>query len=210
MTDNFPSDRDAAADPTASALEIEHLKNTAGQLTDEDFQRDEPPAYLWAAIAAKMDRPANAVVPIRRSHRRARFAVAAAVIAALALTGGLLLSRGGRGRVVAQAALSNEGLSPLGSESSGKAEIIRRGGSYVLRLDVNRAPHESSSYLEVWLIDSQVKGMISLGPFHGNGTYVIPPGVDPAKFPIVDVSIEPTDGVPTHSGVSIVRGVAAA
>ena len=62
----------------------------------------------------------------------------------------------------------------------------------------------------MWLIDSQVKGMISLGPYHGNGNYLIPSGVDPADYPIVDVSIEPSDGVPTHSGVSIVRGIAAA
>jgi anti-sigma-K factor RskA len=75
---------------------------------------------------------------------------------------------------------------------------------------VTRLPAEPSSYIEVWLIDAQVKGMISLGPFHGNGNYVIPSGVDPSKYPIVDVSLEPSDGVPTHSGVSIVRGVPAA
>ena len=62
----------------------------------------------------------------------------------------------------------------------------------------------------MWLIDSQVEGMISLGPFRGNGDYPIPSSVDPAKFPIVDISIEPSDGVPTHSGVSILRGVAPA
>ena len=88
------------------------------------------------------------------------------------------------------------------------AEIIRRGGSYRLHLDLSRVPNEPASYVEVWLIDRQVKGMISLGPFHGDGDYTIPSGVDPAKYPIVDVSIEPADGVPTHSGVSIVRGLA--
>ena len=62
----------------------------------------------------------------------------------------------------------------------------------------------------MWLIDSQVEGMISLGPFRGNGDYPIPSSVDPADFPIVDISIEPSDGVPTHSGVSILRGVAPA
>ena len=134
----------------------------------------------------------------------------AILVAALTVVGGLLITRGARDNVVAQATLSNDGLSPLGSASSGKAEIIRRGGSYVLRLDVSRLPQEPSSYIEVWLIDSQVKGMVSLGPFHGNGNYLIPSGIDPARFPIVDVSIEPSDGVPTHSGVSIVRGVAAA
>jgi anti-sigma-K factor RskA len=207
MNDNLPVDPNAA-DPDDAV--VEQLKVIAGQLSDEDFQRDEPPAHLWGAIAAKMDRPANEVVSIGQPHRRAWFAAAAVVVAALALSGGLLISRGGGDNVVARATLSNEGLSPLGSSSSGKAKIIQRGGSYLLQLDVSRLPQEPSSYIEVWLIDSQVKGMVSLGPFHGNGNYLIPSGVDPAKFPIVDVSIEPSDGVPTHSGVSIVRGVAAA
>ncbi|MEP7112567.1 MAG: anti-sigma factor [Ilumatobacteraceae bacterium] len=182
----------------------------AGQLTDEDFQRDQPPGDMWGGIAAKMDRPASEVVSIRRADRRGWFGVAAVVAAALVIAGGLLISGGDRENVVAAASLSNAGLSPLGSASSGKAEIVRRGGSYLLHIDVNRLPQEPSSYIEVWLIDTQVKGMISLGPFHGNGDYVIPSGVDPAKYPIVDVSLEPSDGVPTHSGVSIVRGVAAA
>lgn len=202
MNENSPLDPDAA--------DVDQLKMIAGQLTDEDFQRHEPPAQLWGAIAAKMDRPANEVVTLRPNHRRAWFGAAAVVAAVLALAGGLLLRDGDRNNVVAAASLSNEGLSPLGSASSGKAEIIQRGTSYLLHLDVNRVPTEPSSYIEVWLIDSEVKGMISLGPFHGNGDYVIPTGVDPAKYPIVDVSIEPSDGVPTHSGVSIVRGVAAA
>ena len=31
--------------------------------------------------------------------------------------------------------------------------------------------------------------------------------LDLGRFPIVDVSVEPLDGDPTHSGVSVVRGV---
>jgi anti-sigma-K factor RskA len=204
MNDNSRSDPDDAA-------VVERLKMVAGQLTDEDFQRDVPPPELWGAIAATMDRPANQVITLPRTRRRVWLGAAAAVVAALVLTGGLLISRRDNhsGNVVAEATLSNQGLSPLGSASSGSAEIVRRGTSYLLHLDVSRVPKEPSSYVEVWLIDDQVKGMVSLGPFHGNGDYVIPSGIDPSKYPIVDMSIEPSDGVPTHSGVSIVRGVAA-
>ena len=197
----------SSPDPNAAS---EQLRMIAGHLTDEDFQRDQPPADMWGAIAAKMDRPANEVVSLRQSHRRAWFGAAAVVAAALALSGGLLISGDDRESVVAAASLSNEGLSPIGSASSGTAEILQRGTSYLLHIDVSGLPQEPSSYIEVWLIDAEVKGMISLGPFHGNGDYVIPSGVDPAKYPIVDVSLEPSDGVPTHSGVSIVRGVASA
>ncbi|MEO8264395.1 MAG: anti-sigma factor [Ilumatobacteraceae bacterium] len=196
--------------PGGAEVDLAHLRAIAGHVTDDDFERDVPPASMWSAIAANAGRPANNIAVVPRTRRRVWLGVAAVVVTGLGIAGGLVVSRGARDDVIAETALSNEGLSPLGSASSGKAEIIRRGTSYVLHLDVSRVPSEPASYVEVWLIDRQVKGMISLGPYHGNGDYVIPSGVDPAKFPIVDVSIEPSDGVPTHSGVSIVRGVAAA
>ncbi len=195
--------------PEPDATDMQMLKAIASRVTDEDFQRDEPPAELWTAIATAMDRPVNDVVTLRRPHRRAWLGAAAVVVAGLAIAGGLLRSARREGNIVASTTLTNKGLSPLGAESSGNAEIIRRGSSYRLHLDLSGVPNEPTSYVEVWLIDRQVQGMISLGPFHGDGDYAIPSGVDPARYPIVDVSIEPADGVPTHSGVSIVRGLAA-
>lgn len=197
---------DSLQEPDAADMQM--LKSIASQVTDEDFERDAPPADLWASIATAMDRPVNEVVTLRRPHRRAWLGIAAAVVLGLVIGGGLLLSERDGDNVVASTVLTNEGLSPLGAESSGNAEIIRRGDSYWLHLDLSNVPDEPTSYVEVWLIDRQVEGMISLGPFHGDGDYVIPSGVDPAEYPIVDVSIEPADGVPTHSGVSIVRGLA--
>ena len=198
---------DSAPEPVAT--DLQELKAIASRMTDEDFQRDAPPAELWTAIATAIDHPVNEVVTLRRPHRRAWLGAAAVVVVGLAIGGGLLRSAGRNDNVVASTALTNKGLSPLGAESSGNAEIIRRGSSYRLHIDLSNLPNEPTSYVEVWLIDRQVKGMISLGPFHGDGDYTIPSGVDPAKYPIVDVSIEPADGVPTHSGVSIVRGLAA-
>ncbi len=195
--------------PDGADADLQQLRAIAARVTDEDFERDEPPASMWSAIAASAGRPENNVAVLRRTHRRAWLGAAAVVVAALGIAGGLVMTGGGSDDVIAEAALSNVGLSPLGAASSGKAEIIRRGTSFLLHLDVSRVPSEPASYVEVWLIDRQVKGMISLGPYHGSGDYVIPTGVDPAQYPIVDVSIEPSDGVPTHSGVSIVRGVTA-
>jgi hypothetical protein len=58
----------------------------------------------------------------------------------------------------------------------------------------------------VWLIDPTVSKMVSLGPLRDDGVYDVPAGVDPFAFPIVDVSAEPVDGNPAHSGDSLLRG----
>ena len=60
---------------------------------------------------------------------------------------------------------------------------------------------------EVWLLTEAVDGLISLGLLNGTeGEFIVPDSVDLERFSIVDVSQEPLDGDPTHSGDSIVRG----
>jgi anti-sigma-K factor RskA len=191
-------------------LQLREFIAITGPLTDQDSRRDSPPPALWAGITAEMGRATTEPIPLQRgpsSRGRMWMAAAAAVLLGLALSGGWLASRGGNGDVVATAVLANEGLSPLGAKSTGTAKVVHRGNATVLRLNLQQLPQQPSSYTEVWLIDTKVKGMVSLGPFHGDGDYTIPPGVDPTLFPVVDVSVEPTDGNPTHSGVSIVRGI---
>jgi hypothetical protein len=61
-------------------------------------------------------------------------------------------------------------------------------------------------FLEVWVIDAEVTKLVSLGPSRPDGTYDLPPGLDPEDFPVVDVSVEPLDGDPAHSGDSVLRG----
>ncbi len=48
--------------------------------------------------------------------------------------------------------------------------------------------------------------MQSLGPIDGSGRVALPDGLDPALYATVDISVEPLDGVPTHSGQSVLRG----
>ena len=64
----------------------------------------------------------------------------------------------------------------------------------------------SPDFVEVWVIDTEVSQLVSLGPIRADGTYDLPAGIDPSAFPIVDVSIEPLDGDPRHSGNSVLRG----
>ena len=49
--------------------------------------------------------------------------------------------------------------------------------------------------------------MVQVGVVRGGTTTLaLPEGLDLAEYPIVDVSLEPLDGDPTHSGVSVARG----
>lgn len=73
----------------------------------------------------------------------------------------------------------------------------------VLRLEGD----EADGFREVWLLDRDVTGLVSLGVLDGDeGRFAIPPGLDLAEFPVVDISAEPFDGDPAHSGDSILRG----
>ena len=92
--------------------------------------------------------------------------------------------------------------------NAGSAKVEQRDdGTRVLVVETNYHQVEDSS-IEVWMIDPEVEGMISLGYLSSDhGEFVIPAGFDYAAYPIVDISVEPNDGNPAHSGVSITRGV---
>ena len=113
------------------------------------------------------------------------------------------------GDVVAVTDITNDGL-PEPAEVEGEVRLVRSGDlHYVdvfLDLDATEAAPESGFY-ELWVIDTDVERMISLGVVTGTGRHVLPPNLDPADFPVVDISVEPADGDPTHSGRSIWRGV---
>jgi anti-sigma-K factor RskA len=84
--------------------------------------------------------------------------------------------------------------------------VVREDGSRVVQVDLD-APALDDGYYELWLIDSAVVGMVPLGMVQpGTQEFELPPDLDLTQFPIVDVSVEPLDGVPTHSGDSVARG----
>jgi hypothetical protein len=188
-----------------------------------------PPPRVWSAIAAATgvtvaprpdavaapleatpvptdDEPEReaTVVPLRRSRRPLLLAAAAAVVGAVVGAGVMAaIDRDGGGNTVTAVALD-----PLAdNDASGVAEVIEQDdGSRVVRVDLD-APALEDEFYEVWLIDQDVVGMVTLGVAEpGTQTYEIPAGLDLGEFPIVDVSVEPLDGDPTHSGDSVARG----
>jgi hypothetical protein len=150
------------------------------------------------------------VVPLasRRPGRLPFFlgAAAAVLAAAVGLFAYLQRDDAPGSQRVDEVALSNNGLEPSGATSAGRATLVQLAdGEYALDVQVDNLPRVDG-FLELWIIDTEVKGMYSLGPINKSGRYVLPENVDPTRFPIVDVSVEPTDGQPTHSGKSILRG----
>jgi anti-sigma-K factor RskA len=168
-----------------------------GQLPEGGWEP--PPPGLWERIDA-----ATRETELERRRRRRWFlpavAAAAAAVVLVAALGAFALIGDDGGDVVAAVDLE-----PLSDGGTGTARLVEHDGT--LQLHVDTADLDpGDGYLELWLIDPTVTQLISLGPLRDDGTYDLPPHVDPSAFPIVDVSIEPVDGDPTHSGQSVLRG----
>ena len=156
------------------------------------------------APAAPREEPGGTVVPFR-SRRRPVLLAAAAVVAGAVVGAGavaVVQSTGEDGEAVATVELD------LLPDASGSADVVvRDDGSRALEIELDAPALDDDSYYEVWVIDRSVSGMYPLGAVKpGTQTVEVPDGVDLAEYPLLDVSIEPLDGDPTHSGVSVARG----
>lgn len=156
---------------------------------------------------------ADAVVLPFRSRRRPLLLVAASVvIGAVVGAGAVAVLRGGdggggRGGQELRA-LETAALEPLaGNEASGTAEVVvRPDGSRALELRLD-APTASNGYYEVWLAEPSITQMLPVGIARsGRQTLQLPDDLDLGEFTVVDVSLEPLDGDPAHSSVSVARG----
>ncbi|MGC5077910.1 anti-sigma factor domain-containing protein [Agrococcus sp. DT81.2] len=146
---------------------------------------------------------------VRRRRRRfgvgalvAACAASAVVAASLAV---LLVTQVGGGPRSTD--LAGAALEPLTTAvSPARAEVIERDGQRLLVVDADALP-TVDGYLDVWLLDADAQQMVSLGVMDATSTELaLPADLDLEAFPVVDVSVEPYDGDPTHSGESIWRG----
>lgn len=154
------------------------------------------------------------VEPLVRVRRRPPARSTMPWIASAAAAGVLIGGVGGAwlmGRDTGPGAtvLAQASLEPLpGWEASGQAHVEQLADGtrhLVVNLD---GPAAEGSFHEVWLIDRDVTRLVSLGILVGDsGEFTVPPGLDLDDFAVVDVSDEPLDGDPSHSGDSIIRGV---
>ena len=162
-----------------------------------------------AGSAPTAEGSSDVVRPISsaRSRRAPWIAAAAAAGVVIGGTGGAWWA--GRTPDATPTVLAAAALDPLpGWTASGDAVVQQEpDGSRQLVLTVSGDQAEGG-YREVWLIDRDVTRLVSLGVLEGStGTFVVPEGLDLDDFAVVDVSEEPLDGNPAHSGDSVVRGV---
>jgi anti-sigma-K factor RskA len=107
--------------------------------------------------------------------------------------------------------LQQASLAPVGDvdrQAAGSAAIKKDG--QVIRIKLSGLkPSGDSDFYEAWLMDPK-NGFVGIGTFRvgedGETTLDLPVPVGTKEFPIVDISLQPTDGKPTHSGVSVLRG----
>lgn len=187
-------------------------------ITVEDRERTDPPAELWDRIAARLDvdvavepdpmpasvidmeqaRTRRAPRAIRRQHRR--LAIAAAAAAVVIVLGFSALTTGDDEPTTFVAEATNDEL-PEPYDGTATASIA--GSELAIAFSSDLPDAEP---LELWLIKPDLSDMVSLGLIDDQGSYLIPAGIDPSEYSLVDVSVEPNDGDPTHSGRSILRG----
>jgi hypothetical protein len=206
--------------------EVAELADVAatGRATTQDDLPEPAPDVVWqrilSDIAPATDNHADAeAVPVEerravvtsiRSRRRS-----AALLAAAAALVGLLVGVGAtyaatRTPSPPPVAGSQIVLQPLDALAAhGTAALDESaGGQRTLTVTVTGLPTVPGTFYEVWLMNATPQRLLSLGVLdagHG-GVFQIPAGLDLSRYPVVDISLQPFNGSPAHSGNSAVRG----
>lgn len=179
----------------------------------------DPPPTVWQSIQTELhatSTPAT-VTSLDERRRRRRGGLPTAWLLAAASVLGVVLGVGGTtlaARIGAQpepseVTVAAASLAPLDSpETQGVASLVDRDGA--LRLDLPAMDLDpGEGYLEVWLINRDLTRMISVGVIPGDATELVLPisqQLIDEGYVIVDISREPFDDQPAHSGETLVRG----
>lgn len=189
-----------------------------------------PPDHVWDGIerhaeltAQEQSAPSDDVIPLaaRRDRSRRRHGrPARRVLRPIGLVAaGLALVAGGwaasdalreKPQPVASSVMAQTPIRSLDAAATdrGHAVVIEHDGRMSLDVEAHDLP-AGSGYLEVWLINTDGRRMVSVG--------ILPDGADTVDLPVsrtlidegyvtVDISREPFDAKPQHSGDSLARG----
>lgn len=208
---------------------LDELARRLEALPPEAWDRPTPPPPPWPETTAEAGEPmrgrfgrAAAPEPAEPSAgrltrpappRRRRFALRpltasllAVALLAIGVAVGLLVSGSGDERA------SEVALRPFDGRGTGGSASVRlvprAGGDMTVRVTGLR-PSGAGDFYELWLLGAKGR-LVSLGSFRmpasGTAEMTLPLPADPARYRFLDVSREPDDGDPGHSGISILRG----
>lgn len=187
-----------------------------------------PPVRVWRAIAVELGGELGSggcpAVPDaadrgtaeRRWHTPGgRLWRRTVLPAAVGLTVGLLIGFASTepppAAAVAQAALTP--LTTSGWGASGRVEVVDAAGVRQVRvMVVDPAGVRPGACLEAWLMDAAGTRLHALGALTPqtdgalHGTFELPADLLLDQYDTVDVSVEPLNGDPSHSGASLLRG----
>lgn len=206
--------REIEADPQLSAelAELSPLVATLEDLPAEAWDQVEAPPLKLHREAPSPARENSFKEFFSRSFAlRPALAFAAVVVIFVAGVGVGTLTGGDNSTASFGPVATQTSLSPVGEldpAATGQA-TVKQGGQ-VIRLKISGlAVNSDNDFYEAWLMDPK-DGFISLGTFRvgddGSTTLDLPVAVSTSRFPVVDISLQPTNGKPTHSGVSVLRG----
>lgn len=171
----------------------------------------EPSDGGWESIASALDFPsqsaAEATVATSTGFtRRTLFAGIGGILVGAAVgAGGMRLVQDSSPSPVKSAVLT-----PLDREDEklGVAELRPLDVGYSLAVDVPEGAEHLGGYIEVWLINVDLKRMVSVGVFAAgtSSQFYVTDGLIDEGFLVVDLSNEEFDGEVRHSGDTIMRG----
>jgi hypothetical protein len=162
--------------------------------------------------------PAPFSVPMTSVARPARRRLNPAVLAAAAALVGLLIGAGTMFGVTrsnptpppAAAPATQIVLHPLDAPAAHGTAVLDHsaGDQRILTVHVQGLPSVPGTFYEVWLMNATPQRLLSLGVLDSShaGRFQIPAGLDLGRYPVVDISLQPFNGSPAHSGTSAVRG----
>lgn len=189
----------------ACSLELAELDYTVavGRSTAALGELETPPERVWDRIRNELD--ATPRSKASRNRFAIGFALAASIVIVLVAVGTWTLLRPAAEPV--QLATATLEAFPSHPGAVGEAIVLETAdGTRELTVTLDASESENG-FREVWLITADASALVSLGVLEGNETTLpVPEGLDLHEYVLVDVSQEPDDGNPDHSGDSIVRG----